>query len=96
MNLIYQSVQGNNIPVVYKGSIAGVFLHASRFEDGAKLTAHDSNLQLLDQRNFLNMPKTQFEYRNEVVTRLLLEEAQALARPHTISPLQHELMIWNY
>ena len=96
MDLIYRSVQGNNIPVVYKGSIAGGFLHVSRFEDGAKLTAHGSNLQLLDQPNFLNMPKTQFDYRNEVVTGLLLEEAQALARPHNISPLQKELMIWNH
>ena len=96
MDLVYRYIQGNNIPVVYEGDSADGFLHTARFEDGAKLTVYDSNLQLLDQPDFSNMPKTPLPYRNEVGTCILLEEVQALAIPLTISPLQQELMIWHH
>ena len=42
------------------------------------------------------MPNTPLEYRNEVGTVLTLDEAQALARPHTLSPLQQEFMSWHH
>ena len=42
------------------------------------------------------MPKTPLDYRNEVGTGLSLEEAQALAIPQTISPLQQDLMRWHH
>ena len=81
MDLIYRDVQGKNIPVVYEGDSADGLLHTSRFEYGAKLIVHDSNLQLPDQPNFSNMPKIPLDYRNEVGTGLYLEEAQAFT-PH--------------
>eukprot|EP00957_Ditylum_brightwellii_P007740 585496-Ditylum_brightwellii.AAC.1 len=59
------------------------------------MDVHDSNLQLLDQPDFLNIPKTPLDLRNEVGHGLSLEEAQALARPQPLSPLQQELMIWH-
>ena len=42
------------------------------------------------------MPNTPLEYRNEVGTGLTLDEAQALARPRTLSHLQQEFMIWHH
>ena len=57
-------------------------------EDNTKLSVYDSNLQLLDQPDFSNMLNTPLDYSNEVGTGLTLGEAQALARPHTLSPLQ--------
>ena len=41
------------------------------------------------------MPNTPLDYRNEVGTGLTLSEAQALARPRTLSPLQQESMSWH-
>ena len=64
MDLMYHDVKGNNIPVVYEEASANVLLHTTRFKDGVKLTVHNSNLQLLDQPNFLNIPKTRLDYRN--------------------------------
>ena len=92
MDLIYCDGQGKNLPVFYEGASTNGLLHTARLEDGTKLTVHDRNFQLLDQPDFSNMPKTTLDYRNEVGTGLSLEEAQALARPQTISPLQQDLM----
>ena len=96
MDLMYRKTNGMIVPVVYEGDSANGLLHTACFKDGAKLTVHDRNLQLLDQTNFSNMPKTRRKYRNKVGTGLSLEEAQALARPLTISPLQQQLMSWYH
>ena len=42
------------------------------------------------------MPNTPLDYRNEVGTGITLYEAQALARPRTLSPLQKEFMSWHH
>ena len=65
-------------------------------EDNTKLSVYDSNLQLLYQPSFSNMPNTPLDYRNEVGTGLTLDEAQDLAIPRTLSPLQQEFMSWNH
>ena len=52
-------------------------------------------MQLLDQRNFSNMPNTPLDYRKEVGTGLTLYEAQALEGPRTLSPLQQDFMSWH-
>ena len=96
MDLMYRGGQGNKIPVVYEGGSVDGLLHTARFGDGAKLTVRDSNLQLLDQPDISNIPKTPLDYRNEAGTGLLLEEAQALSRKITISPSQQELMSWHH
>ena len=67
IELMYRYGQGKNLPVVYEGSSANGLLHTARLEDGTKLTVHDSNLQLLDQPNFSNMPKTPLDYRERPV-----------------------------
>ena len=78
MDLMYRNVQGKNVPVVYEGSNANGLLYTARFEDSAKLTVYDSNLQLINQPNFSNMPKTPLDYRNEVVTGLSLKKKRKL------------------
>jgi len=43
-----------------------------------------------------NIPSTPLEYCKEVGFRLTKEEAQRLARPRTLAPLQQELMSWHH
>ena len=57
MDLVYFDGKGNNLAVVYEGASANGLLHTIRLEDGTKLDVHDSNLQLLDQPYFSNIPK---------------------------------------
>ena len=71
-------------------------MHTIRLEDGARLDTHDSTLQLLEYPDFSNIPKTPLDYRNEVGRGLSLQEAQALATPRTLLPLQQELMSWHH
>ena len=42
------------------------------------------------------MPNTPLDYQNEVGTGLSLKEAQSLARPRTLSPVQQEFMSWHH
>ena len=73
MDLMYSNRKGKKIPAVYEGASEDGLLHTARFKDDTKSTAHNSNLQLIDQPDFSNMPKTPLDYRNEVGTSLLLE-----------------------
>ena len=82
--------------VVYEGASTNGLLLTIRLEDNNNLSVYDSNIQLLDQPNFLNMPNTPLDYRNEVGTGPTLGEAQALAKPRTLSPLQQEFMSWYH
>ena len=81
MNLVYRDGKGNNEAVVYEGASVNGLVHTIRLANGTKLAVHNSNLQILDQPKFSNIPKTPLEYRNEVGKGLSLTEAQALARP---------------
>ena len=96
MDLMYRKTNGMIVPVVYEGDSANGLLHTARFKDGAKLTVHDRNLQLLDQTNFSNMPKTPLDYKNEVGTGIYLYKANFLERHSTLSQIQEELMSWNH
>ena len=96
MNLLYCCGNKESETVVYKGASADGLLHTIRLKDNTKLSVYDINLQQLNQPIFLNMPNTPLDYRNEVGTGLTLDEAQALAIPHTLSPLQQEFMIWHH
>ena len=96
MDLVYRDGKGNNVTAVYEGASADNLTHTVRLQDGTKLDVHDSNLQLLDQPDFSNIPKTPLDYRNEVGHGLSLEEAQTLARQRPLSPLQQELMSWHH
>ena len=77
MNMLYCCGNEENETVVYKGASADGILHTIRLKDNTKLSVYDSNLQLLYQPIFSNMPNTPLDYRNEVGTGLALDEAQA-------------------
>ena len=96
MDLVYRDGKGSNLPAVYEGATADGLTHTIRLQNGSRIDVHDSNLQLIDQPDFANIPRTPLEYRNEVGQGLTLEEAQNLARPRTLSPLQQELMSWHH
>ena len=96
MNLLYCCGNKEIETVVYEGASADGLLHTIRLEDNTQISVYDSNLQLLDQTNFSNMPNTPLYYRNEVGTGLTLGEAQDLARPRTLSPLKQQFMTWHH
>ena len=62
MELTYNDGQGEIRAVAYKGSSADGKIHTVRTKDGSKFVVHDSNLQLLNQPDFSNMPKTPLDY----------------------------------
>ena len=96
MNLLYCCGDEESETVVYKGDRADGLLHTISLEANTNLSVYDSNLQLLDQPDFSNMPNTPLDYRNEAGTGLTLGEEQALARPRTLSPIQQEFMSWHH
>ena len=53
MDLSYRDGTGKNATAVYEGASANGQMHTIRLEDGARLDTHDSNLQLLEQPDFL-------------------------------------------
>ena len=81
---------------VYKGASANHLTHTIPLQDGTTLDLHDSNLQLVDQPDFGNIPKIPLDYRNEVGNGLSLQEAQNLVQPQTLSTLHQELMSWHH
>ena len=96
MKLFYKQKEVKSVAVVYKGATSDGLSHTVRCKDGSKIVVHDSNLQLLKQPDFTNIPKTPLDYRNEVGTGLSLQEAQTLARPTVLSPVQQEFMSWHH
>ena len=96
MNLTYRDGKGKSVAVVYKVTSADSLTHTIRLEDGSNIQIHDINLQLIDQPDFSNFPKTPLDYRNWVGTGLTLEEAHSLAWPHTLSLLQQERISWHH
>ena len=64
MELTYCDGMGNSEAVVYEVASADILTHTIRIEDGSKLQIHDRKLQLIDQPDFSNLPKTSLDYRN--------------------------------
>eukprot|EP00957_Ditylum_brightwellii_P145538 11081676-Ditylum_brightwellii.AAC.1 len=66
MDPVYRYGKGNNVTVVYKGASTDKLSHTVCLQNSTKMDVHDSNLQLLDQSDFSNIPKTPLDFRNEV------------------------------
>ena len=81
MDLTYRDGKGKIAALVCKGASAYILKHTICLEDGSKLQIHNSNLQLIYQPDFSNLPKTPLDHSNEVGTCLILVEAQSLAHP---------------
>ena len=94
MDLLYQNEEVKIVPVFYEDDSANGILHTIHLKDGENINVYYTNLQLLDQRNFLNTPKTPLDYRKEVGTGISLDELKALERPRTVSPLIIDYIIY--
>ena len=64
MDLTYCDGIVNIVAVFYEGASADILTHTIHIEYRSKLQIHDSNLQLIDQLDFSNLPKTPLDYRN--------------------------------
>ena len=82
--------------MVYEGASPDGLSHTVRKEDGTRLIVHDSNLRLKLQPDLSNIPSTPLAFRNEVNKGISKKEAQALARPRILTPIQQELMDWHH
>ena len=86
----------STISAVYEGVNADGKTHIIRLADGTKMTVHDCYLQKHLQPSFDNIPQTPLDYKNEVGVGISQEEAQRLARPKALSPVQQELLSWHH
>jgi hypothetical protein len=87
------------ISVVYEGVNADGTTHIVRLKDGTKMAVtagHEDRLQKHLQPSFSNIPETPLDYQREVGTGITQEEAQRLARPTILSPIQQELLSWHH
>ena len=64
MELLYKQKEGKSVAVVNKGATSDGLSHTVRCKDGSKIVVHYSNLQLLKQPDFTNIPKNPLDYRN--------------------------------
>ena len=74
MDLTYHDGMVKSVSVVYEVDSADSLTHTIHLEYGSNLRVHDSNLQLIYQPYFSNLPKTPLDYMNEVGTGLTLQE----------------------
>ena len=96
MSLSYFDGNGKAESVVYEGASPDGLAHTVRFKDGSKQCVHDSHLRLKLQPDLSNIPATPLDYCKEIGKGISKEEAQALARPRPLTPVQQELMDWHH
>ena len=68
MNLLYCCGNEEKETVVYEGASADGLLYTIRLKYNTKISVYDSNLQLLYQPSFSNIPNNALNYKNEVGT----------------------------
>ena len=82
--------------MVYEGASADGLSHTIRRKDGTRLSVPDSNLAFLNQIDMGNIPSSPLDHYKEVGQGLSKAEAQRLAHPRVLTPLQQELMSWHH
>ncbi len=95
-SLIYIDGNGSSKTVVYKGAMPNDLHHTIHQKDGTKLNVHDFHLRIKHQPDLSNIPSTPLDYCKEVGRGITREEAEQLARPCILSPIQQELMDWHH
>ena len=88
MNLVYKYGQGVNESILYEGESADGLVRTIGKKYESKRMVHDSNLRLLNQPDLWNILSTSLDNRNEVEKGLSYDEAQSLAQPRALSPIQ--------
>ena len=92
MSLAYYNGAGKAEVVVYERVTPDGLAHSVRRKDGSKMEVHDSFLHIKNQPDLSNIPSTPLDYCKEVGKGISREEAQALAQPRILTPIQQELM----
>jgi hypothetical protein len=82
--------------VIYEGAMLDNLHHTICQKDGTKLNVHDFHFQIKHQPDLSNIPSTPLDYCKEVGRGITREEAEQLARPCILSPIQQELMDWHH
>jgi len=96
MSLSFYDGRGNSEMVIYEEVMPDGLTHTVRREDGTRQHVHDAHLRLKLQAHLSNIPKTPLDYCKEVGQGISKEEAEALAQPRILTPVQQELMNWHH
>ena len=96
MSLVFADGTGKNETVVYEGVMPDGLTHTVRRQDGTRLNVHDAHLRLKLQADLSNIPRTPLFFCKEIGKGITKEEAEILARPQILSPIQQELMDWHH
>ena len=95
-SLSFYDGHGTSEVVVNEGVMPDDLTHTIRRQDGTRLQVHDAHLCLKLQADLSNIPKTPLDYCKKVGKGISKEEAEALARPRILTPIQQELMDWHH
>jgi hypothetical protein len=96
MSLSFHDGSGQAKTVVYEGVMPDSLSHTVRHQDGSCLNVHDAHLCLKMQADLSNIPRTPLDYCKEVGKGITKEEAENLACPRILMPIQQELMDWHH
>jgi len=96
MSLSFYDGTGQAETAVYEGVMPDCLTHSVRRQDGTRLNVHDAHICLKMQANLTYIPQTPLDYCKEVGKKISMEEAEALAHPRILSPVQQELMDWHH
>ena len=98
-NLLYNRMVGKELKsdsVIYEGVDASGKNHLIRFKDGDRRAVHDSTLVAELQPSFNNIPSSPMDFQREIGLGVSQQEAQELARPQQLTPIQQELLGWHH
>jgi hypothetical protein len=96
MSLSFFDSAGREGTVVYEGVMPDGLTHTVQQKDGTCLNVHDTHLRLELQADLTNIPCTPLDYCKEISKGITNEEAEALAPPQILTPLQQKLMDWHH
>ena len=96
MSLSFYDGTGQVKTVVYKGVMPDGLTHTVRRKDGTRLNVHDAHLCLKMQADLTSIPRMPLDYCKEIGKGILKEEAEALACPGLLSPVQKGVMDWHH
>ncbi len=96
MSLSFYDGTGQAETVVYEGVMPDGLTHTVWQKDGTRLNMRDAHLRLKMQADLTKISRTPLDYCKEVGQGISKEEAEALARPRLLTPVQQELMDWHH
>ncbi len=88
MDIIFKYGTGKSEHVVYKEATASGLKHVLRCIDGSWSHVDKSNLSLINQIGFENIPQMPLNYCQEAGIGISQEQAQQLACPRALTPQQ--------